>query len=201
MKTSKRLSIIILGRSGSGKGTQARFILNKLKKQGVNHLETGRFFREILKSYQNSTTRQAKVAMSTGKLFPDWFAAYVLLKEIIEKGTADKHWLFDGAPRSVWQAKLIDDLASWHGRSLPLAILINVSEKEASSRLFLRARTDDHKLSIKNRMKFFSQKVVPTINYYKSKKRVLVINGEQSVEHVEKDIDRALKKYLGKWPL
>lgn len=202
MKTSNRISIIVLGRSGSGKGTQAQFILRRLRKQGVDHLETGRFLRQILRKYQNSTTALAKVTMASGRLFPDWFAAYCLLKEIIEKGTAGQHWVFDGAPRSVWQAELIDNLVSWHERPLPVAVLIDVNDKEATKRLLLRSRTDDHGRSIKNRMKFFGQSVVPVINYYKSKKRLLLVNGEQSVEEVEKDINKALKKYFKKnWPL
>ncbi len=198
MRTSNRISIIVLGRSGSGKGTQARFILQRLRKQGVDHLETGRYLREILKKYKNSTTALAKVAMASGRLFPDWFAAYCILKEIIEKGTADKHWVFDGAPRSVWQAKLIDDLASWHYRPLPIAIHVDVSEKEAFRRLFLRARGDDHRHSIKNRMKFFAKNVIPTVNYYKSHKRLILINGEQPVEKVRADIAIALAKFLRK---
>lgn len=198
MKTFSFRTIIVLGRSGSGKGTQAQFILEKLKKQGVDHLETGRFLRGILKKYRNTTTALAKSAMKRGKLFPDWFAAYCLLKEIIEKGTADKHWVFDGAPRSVWQAELIDDLARWHGRPLPLAVHINVGEKEATQRLLLRARTDDQHRSIRNRMKFFAKSVVPTINYYKSKGRLLIVNGEQSVEGVRRDIEKAFKKHWSK---
>ena len=202
MKTSSRITIIVLGRSGSGKGTQAQFILRRLKKGSVDHLETGRFLRQILKKHKNPTTDLAKKTMAEGRLFPDWFAAYCLLKEIIEKGTADKHWVFDGAPRSVWQAELIDNLASWHERPLPIAVLVDVNEKEATKRLLLRARTDDHRRSIKNRMSFFAQNVVPTINYYKSKERLLKINGEQPVEEVRRDINKALKKYLKKnWPL
>ena len=43
-----KLTLVVLGRSGSGKGTQAHFILQRLKRQGVFHLETGRFLRELL---------------------------------------------------------------------------------------------------------------------------------------------------------
>jgi adenylate kinase family enzyme len=51
-------------------------------------------------------------------------------------------------------------------------------------------------------MSFFAQNVVPAINYYKSKKRLLKVDGNQSVEKVRIEIDQALKKYLKKnWPL
>ncbi len=202
MKTSNpKFTIVILGRSGSGKGTQAQFILRRLKKQGVAHIETGRFLRELLSKYNNSTIRRAKVEMAKGKIFPDWFITYIFSKEIIEKGCGEKHWVFDGAPRSLRQAGLIDELAAWHGRSLPLVLYVKVNEKEATQRLLLRSRGDDYRRSIKNRMRFFAQHVLPVIRYYKKEQRLIPINGEQSVAKVQAEIIKALTKRLGKrWP-
>lgn len=195
---SNKLTIIVLGRSGSGKGTQAQFVLRRLKKQGVAHLETGRFLRNALKKYDNPTVNIAKRVIGGGKLLPDWFAAYAILKEIVEKGVAVKHWVFDGAPRSLWQAKLIDDLVAWHDRPLPLAVYLEVGEKEATGRLRLRSRTDDRSRSIENRMRFFSKSVWPAICYYQRQGRLLKIKGEQPVGNVWRDLNSALAKRLGK---
>lgn len=196
-----KLTIVVLGRSGSGKGTQAQFVLKRLKKQGVSHMETGRFLREVLSRYDNSTTRRAKAVIASGRIFPDWFAVYAFSKEIIEKGLADKHWVFDGAPRSRMQAELIDDLVFWHDRPPPLAIYIQVGEKEATQRLLLRSRDDDRRRSIKNRMRFFSEHVLPVLRHYERHGRLLKVNGEQPIEKVMREIDLALAKRLGKrWP-
>ena len=197
----QKLTLVILGRSGSGKGTQARFILRRLKRQGVRHFETGRFLREVLKKYRNPTIDLARKAMGSGKLFPDWFIAHILLREIIERGAADQHWVFDGAPRSLWQANLIEQVASWHARALPLAVHIAVGEKEARARLLRRARDDDRHRAIKNRLAFFAKKVLPVVRYYKSRGRLLAINGEQPVYNVRQDIDKALSRRLKtSWP-
>lgn len=196
-----KLTIIILGRSGSGKGTQAQFVLGRLKKQGVSHIETGRLLRELLSKYDNSTTLRAKAVIASGKIFPDWFIVYAFSKRIIEHGLADKHWVFDGAPRSLRQAELIDDLVFWHDRPLPLAIYIQVREEEATKRLLLRSRGDDRRRSIKNRMRFFSEHVLPMLRHYERQQRLLKINGEQPIEKVMREIDRMLAKSLGKrWP-
>lgn len=196
-----KLTLIILGRSGSGKGTQAQFILKKLRRQGVSHLETGKFLRDFLKNHRNSTVNIAKRAMGLGKLFPDWFAIYVLLREILEKGLADRHWVLDGAPRTLWQARLIDDVARWHNRILPFCVYIEVSEKEAAKRLLGRGRGDDKPDSIRNRMQFFRKEVLPLALHYKKEGRLITVNGEQAQEGVRNDIEKALIKHFeSRWP-
>lgn len=204
MKTGNlknKLTFVIIGRSGSGKGTQAKFVVDRLKKHGVVHLETGRFLREVLKKYDNPTTQKARILMGNGKLFPSWFPIYTWLKVIFEKGIARYHWVFDGAPRMLWEAKLIDSVVEWHERPLPIAIYVDITPAEATRRLLLRGRADDHPASIKNRMRFFAHDVLPVIRYYKVNNRMIRIDGNQSVEDVWKDIDKALAQRLKKlWP-
>ena len=69
-----KITVVVLGRSGSGKGTQARFILARLGK-GEYHMETGRFLREVLKR-KNPTTKIGQEIMDSGRLFPVWFVIY-----------------------------------------------------------------------------------------------------------------------------
>lgn len=203
-----KYTFVVIGRSGSGKGTQAKFLVRKLERAGVAHLETGRFLREVLQKYDNPTTQKARILMGNGKLFPSWFPVYTWLQEIFEHGIADRHWVFDGAPRALWEAKLIDSVVEWHERPLPIAIYVDITPKEATRRLLKRGRADDHKQSIQNRMNFFAKDVLPVIRYYRGKKRLLVINGDKPVERVWRGIDRALAKRLGrawsatrkKWP-
>lgn len=196
-----KLTLVVLGRSGSGKGTQAEFIVKKLqKKGGVRHFETGRFLRDILKK-KNVTSDLGKKVMREGKLFPSWFAAYTWLKELIEKGHADKHLVYDGAPRQLWEAELIDWVMDWHGRSKALCVRIDISEEEAMRRLLKRGRKDDERRAIKNRLAFFRKYVVKTWKYYESHGRLIHVNGEQSIKDVWREIDLKLKKRLKKkWP-
>ncbi len=196
-----KFTLVILGRSGSGKGTQAKFLVRRLQKQGVSYVGTGEILRILVRKYRNPTIDIARRIMRGGKLFPAWFPAYAWLKEFIENGMAANHIVFDGAARRVWEAKLLDDVVAAHRRSLPLVILVDVGEREAMRRLLARGRSDDKPPKIKNRLAFFGRYVSPVIRYYRSRGRLIRVNGEQSVKNVWKEIDAQLKKRLGKkWP-
>lgn len=191
---------MVLGRSGSGKGTQAEFILKRLGKEAY-HMETGRFLRALLKK-NNPTTLIARELMEKGKLMPSWFGEFSWLRELIEHGHADRHLVFDGAPRKIEEAKLIDEVMAWHGHNMPICIYTDVSEEEATRRLLGRGRDDDHKSAIKNRMEFFLSDVVPVIRYYRRHHRLIRVNAEQPVEDVRKEIERKLAERLQTlWPL
>ena len=196
-----KLTLVFLGRSGCGKGTQAQFVLERLKSQGVFHMETGRFLRELLEK-KNVTTELARTKiMEQGGLFPWWFPMYLWLREVIEHGEADKHLVGDGTPRRVAEAKFLDDLFEWHGRSLPVCIYIDISDDEATKRLLDRGRADDNEKAIRGRLQYFPKDVLPVISYYKRHRRLVHIDGSLSPELVWKQIDRRLAKRLGeKWP-
>lgn len=195
-----KLTLVILGRSGSGKGTQARFILQKLGRKNSHHMETGRFLREFIKK-ENPTALLARRLMARGINFPYWFPVYAWLKELLEKGAIDKHLVFDGAPRRILEAKVLDDVMGWHSRSLPLCIYVDVSTEEAVKRLLARGRADDIPASIRNRLKYFVKDVKPVIEYYQKRGRLLCVDGNPVEEEVHKAIDLVLAKRLGKrWP-
>lgn len=195
-----KLTILVLGRSGSGKGTQAEFILHRLGK-GSCHLETGRFIRQLIKKRKNLTIGIIQGIMDRGGLTPPWFASFTWLKKIIEDGHADKHLVADGSPRSVWEAELYDNVMKVHGRMLPLCIYIDVNLKEGIRRLLLRGRKDDTASVIRNRMDFFRRDVLPTVSYFENHGRLIKINGNPSSDIVWREIDKALAKRLGKkWP-
>lgn len=196
-----RLTFVVLGRSGCGKGTQAKFILRRLGEKRTEHLETGRFFREIMGKFNNPTVEIARRVMARGEIFPAWFSAATWLKLVVEEGIASKHWIFDGAPRWLWEAKLIDEVMRWHGRPLPICIYIDTSREEATGRLLLRGRADDTALVIKNRMGFFKKQVLRVIQYYGNQRRLVKVDGNPLPKEVWKEIDRALQKRLGRrWP-
>lgn len=192
-----KLTFVIVGRSGSGKGTQARFLLRYLKKQGVRHLETGRFLRSHLKR-KNATTLLAQKIIKDGKLMPSWFPIFTWLQKLIEEGWADKHLVFDGAPRRVWEADLIDRVIEWHERPLPICIYVDIKTKEAMRRLIERGRGDDTRRAIRHRLEFFQAEVLPVVEYYTRHKRIVRVDGSRSPEEIFQEITKKLKKKLGK---
>ncbi len=196
---SSRLTIVVIGRSGSGKGTQAELILDRLGKDAY-HVETGRFLREML-MHENPTTLLARKIMKTGGLFPSWFGAFAWLRELIERGHAGDQLIFDGAPRKIEEAQLIDDVMKWHGRHQPVCIYVDVPEKEASKRLLARKRDDDHPAAIHHRMQFFKKDVLPVVEFYRANHRLIHVDGKRSVDAVWREIDVKLSlhfKHL--WP-
>lgn len=197
----KKVTIMLLGRSGCGKGTQSRTILERLKKGGVVHMETGRYLRELLARHENVTIDIGKKLMGRGRFFPYWLVDYLLVKEVVEKGIANRHWVFDGFPRHMKQVWFVEDIIAWHKRIPALCIYIKLSEKEATKRLLGRNRRDDKPQLIKNRMKFFQEDVLPVISYYRKQNRLIEIDGSKNANEVFAAVDNALKRKLGKlWP-
>lgn len=195
------MAIIVLGRSGSGKGTQTDFIIRRLRRYGVERIETGRVMRKLIQKV-NPTTLIARKIMGRGGLMPAWFPAYIWLKGFIEKGIGGKHLVFDGAARRLWEAELLDEVIRWHQRPPPLVLYIDVTKKEATRRLLLRKRPDDTPKAIQNRLRFFDRDVLPVVRYYEHKNRIIRVNGNSPPAVVRDEIDRLLKNRLKeKWPL
>ncbi len=193
---SSKFTICVVGRSGSGKGTQAEILLSILGKR-AHHMETGRFFRELIQKYSNPTTRIARTLMEHGKLFPWWFPVFAWLREMIVEGAADKHFIFDGAPRRLEEVKLLDEVLTWHKRPKALCIYLDVSEHTVTERLRARGRRDDADRAIKNRMRYFTRDVMPVIRYFEKRKRLIRVDGERDPAVVSKDIIRILSRRLG----
>ncbi len=196
----EKLTLILLGRSGCGKGAQAGRILARWGAQG-HGFSTGGLIRALIARYDNPTVRIARDVMERGALHPSWIAVFAWLKEMIEKGLAEKDLLFDGAPRRLWEARFLDEVMAWHKRPLPLCIYVKVSAAEATRRLLERGRADDTPAAIKNRMAYFPRHVLPVISYYKRRRRLIQVDGELPPDQVWRQIDAALGKRLkNQWP-
>lgn len=198
-----KLTITVVGRSGCGKGTQAKFILQKLGKR-AHRVETGKIFRAIMRK-NNPTVAKIRRVVDAGWFAPSWVSSFLWIKELIEHGYGDKHLIFDGSPRKLPEARMMDEVIRWHGRPLPVAIYIRVDAKEATRRLFMRARlegrADDSPQGIKNRMKSFSRDVRPVIRYYQRHGRLITADGSGTPDEVRQEIDRALARRFGRlWP-
>ena len=132
---------------------------------------------------------------------PAWIPVYLWTNELVEKELVEDHLVFDGAPRRLIEAKLLDEFMAWHGRSLPICIYVDIPRKEAIKRLLARGRTDDTLAVIKNRLDYFPKDVVPVIRYFAKHRRLIRVDGSPSVKAVWQAIDAALKARLGKqWP-
>ncbi|MBI2048763.1 MAG: nucleoside monophosphate kinase [Parcubacteria group bacterium] len=189
MKKRQPRNVAFIGRSGSGKGTQAELLENFLTP--ALRIETGALFRALAKE-ETPIGHLVRNILEEGGLPPGWLASFLWEREIFLRLTPEKHLIMDGAPRRLEEAELLDRILPDFGRHGASGIYVAVGRAEAKQRLLDRGRGDDDEGTIENRLAYFEKDVVPVLEYYKDKKRLIEINGEQSVEAVHKDIVRAL---------
>ena len=125
-----QLNLILLGAPGAGKGTQASNIEADYK---IPHISTGELLRLEIKE-KTIVGLEAKKYMDAGDLVPDRIVIGVAKNRIMEMDT-DRGFLFDGFPRTIPQAEILDKTLETLGRSLSKVIAILVDEEELFARL------------------------------------------------------------------
>lgn len=187
--------IIPLGISGSGKGTQADLLCDKL---GLAHIVMGDLLRSRKEKTDFTGTKIGRT-IDSGRFVPSVLIMKILMDEF-EQLTQQENFrgfVLDGAPRKLPQAQELDEAFEWYAWEKDVQVLlIDISEEEAVVRLTKRrelgARVDDAPDAIQRRMAEYMEHVVPVIGYYKKQGRLIRINGEQSIEDVHRDIIKAL---------
>lgn len=193
-------TIIFIGRSGCGKGTQARLLMTRInlediEKSQILYVETGEKFREFIRKDTYSAQISKKI-YDEGTLQPIFLACLnwgdVLLSEL----DANMHLVFDGAPRALVEAQVLDTAMDFYKRDNITVIHINVSRSWSEERLLSRGRMDDQTLTkINKRLDWFDRDVQPAIEYYKQnpKYKFIEVNGEQTIDAVQNEIVRKMR--------
>lgn len=195
-------TFILMGRSGCGKGTQAKIIENLLKandpKGTVFHLETGARFRDFVKgeSYSN---KLAKAISETGSRQPDFLAVWNWAHIMVDELKGGEHIIIDGTPRSYEEALVLDTAMTFYKREKPYVIYLDVSRNWSKRRILERASLENRKddqgeEGVNRRLDWFETDVLQAVKYFEQSNgyRFLHINGEQSIEKVAEDIQKAL---------
>jgi len=190
MPDDKPLNIIPLGRSGSGKGTQAKLLAEKFN---LRHISSGNLFR-ALASQDTFIGRKTHQTLKKGGLFADWFAFWLWVNELI-KLDPSQGVILDGASRRLEEAKLLDKVFTQIERPNLKVLLIDISRQEALERMIKRGRIDDTPRVIKERLDWFDKDVIPSVRYYEKTGRLIRVNGEQSREEVFNEILEKLNDY------
>ena len=187
------LVFLLMGRSGCGKGTQAKLLINYLRDNNFGetlYIYTGEKLRNFTEKEETLAARLAKRKMKAGGLLPSFLAVWLWSGALIEGVNENNNVIMDGSPRTLLEAMMTDDAMEFYGRSNVVPIFLETSEEWSTQRLLGRGRSDDSLKSIKERQAYFEKDVAPVIDYYdgRSKHKLARINGKQSVEAVHKEI-------------
>lgn len=216
---ASRRYVILFGAQGSGKGTQARLLQEKL---GIPQVATGDLFRYNLKN-NTELGQLAKGYMDRGELVPDE-VTNAMVRERLSREDAANGAILDGYPRNLNQARALDEmLAEWNAE-VTRAIYIDVSMDELMRRLTgrrvcrscqatyhvvfkpprqegvcdvcggeLYQRDDDKdEAAIRRRLEIYQQETLPVIEYYRERGLLSEVSGEQPIEAVNADILKAI---------
>ncbi len=188
-------TVILIGRSGCGKGTQGDLLRNWIlgrdqNKNNILYVESGNNFRQFIRG-ENYSAKQALNIYEKDERQPDFLACCLWGQELISDLHENMHLMFDGAPRSLPESMLITSALDFFKREDPRVIYINVSREWSEEKLLARGRSDDKTLAkINKRLDWFDKDVIPAIDFFRTntKYKFLDINGEQSIEKVHQDI-------------
>ena len=178
------ISIVLFGKPGAGKGTQAAFLKEKYN---LKHISTGDVFRFNL---QNDTAlgKEAKVYIDKGELVPDEITIN-MLKDEVEKNMDSAGFLFDGFPRTITQADELEALLTSKGLKLTATVALEADDEVLVKRILERGKTsgrsdDQDESKIRNRYEEYNEKTAPLIDYYKGKGNYYAVNGIGAIEDI-----------------
>ena len=186
--------IILLGPPGSGKGTQANFIKNKLS---IPHLSTGDILRQSVKN-ETDLGNKVKNIMAKGELVSDDLVLDVI-KERVSQSDCDQGFILDGYPRNIAQAESLNILLEDINRNIDRILFLDVDFAALQSRIELRSkenneekRADDTSEVLIKRLYEYKSQTAPLSEYYSNDKKFKKINGMKSISEVSLDIENFL---------
>lgn len=201
----KKNIIILVGRSGSGKGTQGELIKQYMENCGqddmclntVYYISTGQRFREFVArdTYTSAISRKVN---EIGGLQPEFLAVWNWSSILIDYIQDEGNIIFDGAPRKLHEAEVLDSAINFYGWHKPLVLEIDVDLEECVKRMLLRKRADDTEQVIRERLSWYDRDVVPMLEWYKNNPSYTYkkINGNRTVDEIWSDIKNVLEEVL-----
>lgn len=194
----KPKAFLFYGISGSGKGTQAKLLIDYLKKidpaRDVIYIETGARIREYIDDNAGYTRDIVKDVLEKGGLLPEFIPIWLWAHLLVDRFTGKENLVLDGVSRRPHESPVIDGALKFYGFDKLTVILLKVSRDWARARLKSRGRYDDDDSEIERRFDWFGNNTVPAIEYFKSSgsSNYFEVSGEGSVEEVHNEILRTV---------
>ena len=214
------MKLLIMGRPGAGKGTQA---VNIREYYNIPHISTGDIFRANLKE-KTKLGLLAKEYMDKGQLVPDSLTND-LVKDRLSQADCKNGFLLDGFPRNIAQAQALDEFLKENNQALDAVLDIDVKPELLIDRIVgrrvckncgatyhiknnpskqegicdkcggeLMQRTDDTYDTAYSRLKVYDEQTAPLLDYYRGQHLLKSVNGDQDFAKVFEDIKKVLAK-------
>jgi adenylate kinase len=189
------INIVLFGKPGAGKGTQAEFLKEKYS---LTHLSTGDIFRFNIKN-ETELGLLAKTYMDKGDLVPDSVTIQMLQSEV-EKNSQSKGFLFDGFPRTIAQAEALDAFLTSKNEEITATIALEADDEILVKRLLERGKTsgrpdDQDEEKIRNRYQEYNEKTAPLMSYYDAQGKFYAVNGIGSIEEITERLSTIIDKF------
>ena len=191
------MRLILLGPPGAGKGTQAHLLV---KKHGIIQLSTGEMLRAAVAA-GTPVGLKAKDIMVSGGLVPDDVVVGII-SDRIELPDARKGFILDGFPRTVPQARALDELLRKKHLKLDAVVELRVNESALLERVETRVaqmrsrgeevRIDDTPEVLSKRLASYRAQTEPLVHYYSEKRKLITVDGMMTIGNVTSAINRML---------
>ena len=186
------MNIILFGPPGAGKGTQSKYLVNKLKGFQIS---TGDLLREEIQ--KNTDIGKAITNdMKNGKFINDEIVNK-LIENLISDPTKKNKLIFDGYPRSLSQAKNLEELLKNSYQSIDLILFLNVDKetilKRLEKRKIIENRSDDESNTIVKRYEKYMETTQPVLDFYSHNPNFKEIDGGLKIEEITRKIDTFIK--------
>ncbi len=216
------MRIVLLGAPGSGKGTQAKLLVEKYK---IPQMSTGDLLRAEVAA-GTDLGKKAKAAMDAGQLVTD-DVVLGMIQARLAKPDAKSGFILDGFPRNIPQAQSLDAMLARLGQPLQLALLVDVDTDVLMKRLTgrrtcgscgaiyniyfsapktsnkcdkcgaaLQHRSDDNEQTVGNRLKVYQQQTAPLVNYYKAQGKLRTVRGVGAVSTIFKNVTDIIESQI-----
>ena len=190
------MNIVIFGPPGAGKGTQSKFIVNKFN---LYQLSTGDLLRNEIKKKTQLGSEISSI-INSGELVSDKIVGN-LIEKFISNDTYKHKIIFDGYPRTLIQAKNLDDLLKKYKQKIDIVLKLTVSLETVKKRILERQtqekRADDKEEIAIKRYKTYEKSSEPVLNYYKQSNLLKVVNGEATITKINSEISGLIESIKG----
>lgn len=191
------VNIVLFGAPGSGKGTQAEKLIARY---GINHISTGDIIRQEIKA-GSALGREVQDFIAQGQLASDDLVNRIIAN-YLDTHQGGEGSIFDGYPRTIFQAESFDEMLSARGESVSLMIFLDVPDEELVQRILLRGkdsgRADDSDINvIENRIRVYKEQTAVVAGYYEAQGKYYSIPGVGTIDEI---FDRIVSIIDSKFP-